>query len=349
MRILINNFLNEATDLKDKTKDTYIKVLAYFGEFINWKKKFEKKDVLAYINSNTFNNMKIGSQNRYKSILRRFLKYLGMDNSYIKNKKNPKQKINPESLPTSEEIQILLDNMTNPCHKALLTLLLEGPRIDEARHIKIKDFVDKNTHGVIYIRESKSERRPVFIFKALPYIIEWLNNHPQKDNPEAYLFVCKYGGKIKQYSYSGIRGVIYQYNNIIPKYLHPHIFRHTSATLDLRAGIPKKQVMMKHGWSSWEMIERYAHLTDENVESKYMEHYGLKVPDLEDTADFIQNRKCYMCGFINPSSNKFCSQCGRIIAIVDLEELEKEKKSLQEKYSKKELVKLFSRWLDKQE
>ncbi len=348
MSKLIDDFLYEATNLKDYTKQYYRRILANFTEFLGNKNSFSKKHVLMYLNSDSFRALKNSSQNTYKMVIKRFLQYLDKSHDFIKLKKLPKTKINPEALPTTDEINIILNNMTRAMDKCLLMILLEGLRNFEAINVRIGDITDKGTHMIIYVQESKSSKRPVPVVKSVPYIIDWLNQHPQKDNPDAYLFVRRYGKKLGPYSRQGIIAIIKR-NNSIPKNLHPHIFRHTSATMDLRAKIPPKQVMHKFGWTSWKMIERYSHLTTEDVENAVLEAHHIKPTERNPINGFIQNKECYVCRKKNPGTNIFCSQCGRALDIKNIQELEKEKKTLQEKYTKKELIKLFSRWLDKQE
>jgi site-specific recombinase XerD len=45
-----------------------------------------------------------------------------------------------------------------------------------------------------------------------------------------------------------------------------HVLRHTGATVMVRSGVSLRAVQTIGGWSSLRMVERYAHVTDEELQ-----------------------------------------------------------------------------------
>lgn len=141
---------------------------------------------------------------------------------------------------------------------------------------------------------------------SVPSIIEWLNQHPDRDNPKSYLFSHKRNGKVIPYSVRGLQQIISRNNNLTKK-LHPHLFRHTAATNDY-GKLSEKEMMMKYGWKTRGMIDRYAHLTDSDLENKILQLNGIIPTDPDENGiSLIENITYPRCTFKNPGHNKFCS------------------------------------------
>jgi len=61
----------------------------------------------------------------------------------------------------------------------------------------------------------------------------------------------------------------------IPGRLHPHIFRHTAAHYELLAGAPEVDVMRQMGWTSRDMVARYAASAGQERSWASHEKFGL--------------------------------------------------------------------------
>ena len=326
MKDKINDFLLHQTSLKQSSKETYRnKLLKFFSE-LNKEDHYTEKDILNVFESDWFKSLKITTQNLYKKVVRLFLKHFELKYDYIKTINDDPESVRIEDIPTKDEINALIDNMPRAMDRCLVMVFLEGLRLNEARNVKIRDIVDKETHMIIYITVSKSKKRPVPVINSVPFIIEWLNQHPDRKNPNAFLFAHKRKEKILQYSQRGLQEII-ERNNNLSKRIYPHLFRHTAASNDY-GNLNEKLMMKKYGWKTRAMIDRYAHLKDSSLEESILELHGI-IPEKEkaETIKIVENKKCARCKLVNPSTNLFCSRCGCVLdikTIIEHKEIAKE-------------------------
>ncbi len=314
MQDKINDFILHQTSLKQSSKETYRNKLLKFLSVLDKEDHYTEKDILNIFETDWFKNLKIPTQNLYKKVVRLFFKHLGLKYEYIKTINHDPEFVRIEDIPTKEEINALLDNMPRAMDRCLVMVFLEGLRLNEARNVRIRDVVDKKTHMIIYITVSKSKKRPVPVINSVPFIIEWLNQHPDRKNPEAFLFAHKRKEQILQYSQRGLQQIIGRNNNL-SKRIYPHLFRHTAATNDY-SNLSEKLMMKKYGWKTRDMIDRYAHLKDSSLEESILELHGI-IPERkkEETIKFVENKDCPRCKLLNSSSNLFCSRCGCVLDI----------------------------------
>ena len=345
MHILIERFLNFQTDLKNTTKSFYKRVLNIFAKYHGFKPQISREDIISFINSDYFNDLEISSQNRYKTVLKKFGEFSGINVDFIKKKREIKKELNKEDLLTPGEIQEILDKMSRNIDKCLFMILLEGKiRIGEAASLRICDFVDKGTHYNMYIRKSKSAQRTIPLVSSVPYIIQYLNNHPLKNDSEAPFFVRKYGGSIKEYSISGLRQIITRNAKYLPKRIYPHLLRHTGLTNSAKF-LSDSLLMEIAGWRTRGMVSRYVHLASDDLEDKILELHGIKTENKKETIKIIENRTCPRCSFVNPGTNKFCSRCGSALDLITVLKAEENIQVGEKALSKEELFELFSDWL----
>ena len=100
----------------------------------------------------------------------------------------------PEELLMPNEINKLTQVAGNFRDKCIIMLLYElGARRGEFLQLKIKHIQlleqDKSKFGFITIPMGKTTSRKVPIIFSLPHLINWLNAHPSREDPESPLFV----------------------------------------------------------------------------------------------------------------------------------------------------------------
>ena len=347
MKEKIKNFLLSETSLQESSKDNYRSKLCKLAGFLEHDPDFTEQDVLRFFNSKDFKALEISTRNLYKTVIRQFLKFLGMNHELIKLQRYEPDIIKKEDLPTKREINQLLEGMHRVMDKCLLMIFLEGLRLNEARNVQIRDVVNRETHMVIHVRVSKSRKRPVPIVNSVPFIIDWLNQHPDKNNPDAHLFCHKRNGKIVKYSTRGLQQIISR-NNALTKKVHPHLFRHAAATNDY-GKLTEKEMMMKYGWKTRGMIDRYAHLVDTDLENKILQLHGIMPQEpRDDGITLIENKTCPRCQFTNPGTNTFCSRCGSALDIITVLKAEENVEMGEKTLSKDELYELFMNWYKKE-
>jgi integrase len=92
-----------------------------------------------------------------------------------------------EDMLTEEEVKKLIEFARTVQERAIISTLYEsGCRIGEIIYLKISK-VKFDGYGVQLFVAGKTGPRRVRIVACVPYLLEWLNGHPFKDNTKAYL------------------------------------------------------------------------------------------------------------------------------------------------------------------
>src|SRR3989344_4753566 len=130
----------------------------------------------------------------YRATLKKFYKWLRNNNlpdetSWIKlNFKKHNNKL-PSELLNEEDVKRMLDATLSLRDRAIIMTLYEsGCRIGEFIKMQIKDLSFEKP-GCILMVQGKTGGRRIRVISSEPYIIEWLNKHPDKNNPRAFLWV----------------------------------------------------------------------------------------------------------------------------------------------------------------
>jgi integrase/recombinase XerD len=226
-----------------------IQILSELSRIVGIEKRFEdimmtKDDVLLYLDScRKLENDDplhkwIGSYNTKRVILIRFFKWLCYSDIANPNKRNelsaaerkpecimdiPKLKrkevscYKPSDLWTQEDDLLFLKWVTNKRDRCYHTMARDlSARPHEILNLKIKDVVFKNANGYQYAEvlvNGKTGSRHIPLIQSIPYIKDWLANHPRRNNPNSPLFVglgrCS-NNMSKQLSNSGLYQV-YKY------------------------------------------------------------------------------------------------------------------------------------------
>ncbi len=217
----------------------------------------------------------------YKIILKRFYKWLLGDDetapkivSWIKIK-DSKSNILPEELLTEEEVLKLVDTAKFTRDKAFIYLLYEsGARIGEMLTLKIKHITFGEKISSILVNGKTGQRR-IPIIKSVPYLKEWIKEHPFGEDSESSVW-CKMIRRNQQGrgpkeipSYSVVRKTLnetFKKSNIGKK-SNPHLFRHSRATY-LANHLTEAQLKQFFGWTqASDMASRYVHLSGRDLDS----------------------------------------------------------------------------------
>jgi len=312
----------ELIGLGVRTICTYCSYLKFFGK--NVKKPFDK------ITKNDIENFFISIKERPESskflhriVVKRFFQWFyDMKDGYpeivdwIKtNKANGKRKL-PEELLTTEEIRKLASSCDNLRDRAIMMVLYEsGCRARELINLKIKNVVSDN-YGILLMVNGKTGMRRIRLINSVNALVMWINNHPQKDNPESYVFVSFKNGKgkgIGRLSPFGLRQTINKVvkRTDIKKRIHPHLFRHSRLTELTKKGYPESFLRHFAGWSRGSnMPDIYVHLSAKNIDEMMLTKEGLKDKGKEIVDDImLRPIECVKCGETNTATNRFCGKC----------------------------------------
>jgi site-specific recombinase XerD len=267
-RILKYNYtLNKMAKILNKpypkaTKDDIIKVVAWVEErpFTAWTK------------------------HDYKICLKRFYKWLNGDEDFpdtvrwIKSTVKKNDERLPDDLLTEEEVDALVNASTKTRDKALVRCLYEsGCRIHELLNLQIKQITFDEYSPIITIHGKTGARRLRLIDKQ-GLLKAWLQSHPFKDNPDAYVWISMAVNKTnKPLEYHAIVKILRELAKRcgLKKKVNPHNFRHSRAT-HLAIKLTEAQMKQMFGWTqSSDMASVYVHLSGRDLDEPLLKMSGL--------------------------------------------------------------------------
>jgi integrase len=353
-----------------------IQILSELSRIVGIKKRFEdimmtKDDVLLYLDScRKLENDDplhkwIGSYNTKRVVLIRFFKWLCYSDIANPNKRNelsaaerkpecimdiPKLKrkevscYKPSDLWTQEDDLLFLKWVTNKRDRCYHTMARDlSARPHEILNLKIKDVVFKNANGYQYAEvlvNGKTGSRHIPLIQSIPYIKDWLANHPRRNDPNSPLFVGlgrRSNNMSKQLSNSGLYQVYKYYkeeffpklledltisnNNkdnekikaLLRKPFNPYIRRHSALTE--KSMKLKSSILNQHaGWTmSSNMAQKYLHYYGNESSESLLEAYGI-ITKNNDPIDTLNPKICPNCSEGNTQDAKFCSKCKMIMS-----------------------------------
>jgi len=309
-----------------KTCDSHKNVISYFliwfGERdIKTIKKADVNKYIAYMNTNEREwqgrKRKLSSSTvlTRKTTIKQFLRWLHKEypdqvpmlEDVIKLQRVKKTTL-PKNLLTLNEIRAMIRESMELRDKAMISFLYEsGCRKGELFNVKIQDvtFVSDGCEAVI---SGKTGPRRIFLIYCSQYLQNWINNHPCKDNPSAYVF-CSMRSPFGQLSNSGLAEQIdiIRKRAGIDRHINPHLFRHSRAT-HLAKYMTEQEMKVFLGWTQGSsMAAIYVHLSGKDIDNKIRMMNG--VPILEDDNDRLKTIECPRCHARCPAEIDRCAIC----------------------------------------
>jgi integrase/recombinase XerD len=233
---------------------------------------------------------------------------------YVKNGR--KREIRPGDLLTGEEIEALLDAIPKISRfpgrdRAMVMCLYEGAfRPGELLNMTVGGVLFKDKVAVV-TTVGKTGEKTVPLLLSYRLLLDWIEQHPFKDNLDAPLWwsfaTCKVIGygylrKVvkKAASEAGIRKKVWNY-----------LLRHTKLT-DVAKKHPD-QILKRFGnWKKGtEMMDVYIHLSESDLEEAVLKEHGLLPVDGKKSG--LALKTCPRCGEQNAVGTKRCTKCGYII------------------------------------
>lgn len=287
--------------------------------------KATKDDIQALVIKIEKSSYADWTKSDYKVTIKKFYKWLKGNSEFypdevrwIKAKlKNHKKKL-PEELLTEDDIKKLIEASTNIRDKALISVLYEsGCRIGEILGLKLK-HVKFDQYGAVLMVSGKTGDRRVRLVNAVPHLSLWVQNHPEKDNSDAYLWVSI--GTLnhnEQVSYQCINKMLKLTANKIhlQNKVNPHIFRHSRATF-LANHLTEAQMKEQFGWvQGSDMASTYVHLSGRDIDDAILHINNIKEAEHEKPKTILTPKTCSRCKFVNPATSKYCNQCSMALDI----------------------------------
>jgi len=278
-----------------------------------------KEDLIELVSSMDSKDYSEYTVYDFKIVLKTFYKWLkGKDEEFpevikwLKPKlRNEKHKL-PEELLTVEEVEKLANATTNPRDKALILVLYEsGCRIGELLYLKLKNVQFDNYGGVLLVNGKTGSRR-VRVIASVQVLGQWLQEHPDKDNPNAPLWPSRLGRyEPVPLSYPSVLAMLKRIKGEsgVKKRIYPHLFRHSRATA-LASKLTEAQMKEYFGWTQCsDMAAIYVHLSGRDVDSTLLQMYSLKETPVEKEPK-LDIKICHRCKERNSPGQSFCGRCG---------------------------------------
>jgi hypothetical protein len=226
-------------------------------------------------------------------------------------------------------------------------------RPHELLKLRIKDVVfkltpDKKQYAEILVN-GKTGTRHVPLIDSIPYIKDWISQHPQSGNPNSIL-LCGLGKSLNRVIrvrslykiYENYRDKFFpkllDNSNVLPedkqnirellkKPWNLYIRRHSALTE--KSGILKEHHLRQFaGWSPGSNMHlKYLHYFGNESNDSILEAYGIISKDKQ-LSEALRPKQCPNCNEPNKPDSKFCAKC-RMVLTYDAysETLESEKQN----------------------
>jgi hypothetical protein len=234
-------------------------------------------------------------------------------------------------------------------------------RPHEILSLKIKDIMFKTTADNKQYAEvlvnGKTGTRYIPLIQSIPYIKEWLSNHPSRNNPNSPLFVGLGRRSLgRRLSVIGLY-LVYKYykekffpnllkepavssedkekiKSLLYKPFNPYIRRHSALT--------EKSIKLKFstlnqhaGWSpNSNMSQKYIHYFGNESSESLLEAYGIVTNKI--SIDTLNPKVCPNCNEGNTHEAKFCSKCKMIMSFEGYQEALESQKEKENKLASME-------------
>jgi len=279
----------------------------------------------------------------FKVTVKRFYKWLNGGEEYPESVRWIKTgaKLNNEKIPdallTEEDVKKMIGACHNSRDRALLSALWEsGCRVSELLTSNVGQVTIEETITRITVH-GKTGMRRVPLLDSTPYLVEWLDDHPFKDEPSAPLWVgIGNPGRGKRLEYGALRKMLREIARRagIKKDVNPHNFRHSRATF-LAKHLTEAQMNQYFGWvRGSDMPATYVHLSGRDIDESILKMRGLLKPNEDVVESSLAPVPCPRCKLINKATGKFCMRCGAVLDIGTAVTMQDKVRELDEKFSR---------------
>jgi len=280
----------------------------------------------------------------YITMVKKFYRWhLGKLPDYIQNMKT-KVKGNgkaPDDLLTYQDVTALIENSKNARDRALFSVLYDsGCRIGEIINMRIKDLSFDEFGALLRVTGKTGFRQVRIVGNSIAYLRAWLDNHPLRNDVNAFLF-CNLSDNIlgRSLTYADVYSIIRHTAKRagIKKRIHPHLFRHTRATI-LASKVTEAPLEAQMGWVHGSRQTRtYVHLSLRDQDNAILKAYGIKVPENE-TIQEDKPKECPRCHTLNPSEAQYCRNCWMPFDIKTAIEIEEKEREIERKIKESSVI-----------
>ena len=231
--------------------------------------------------------------------------------SWIKPSKyldRSEESVRSEDLLTSDEMVGILSQISNRHDRAMYWVLFEGAfRVGELLNIRIGGVEFRDGHVRVTTHGKTGTKRVTLVLSFQP-LLDWLVDHPGRDDPDAFLWTRSRDCSKASYSYVRTHLKRYAADAGVSKRVWPYLLRHTQLTL-LAKKLSDHTLSAYGNWSARSnMSKRYVHLSGKDVDDAILEIHGIK--DETARSEIITLQSCARCGAQNTPDMCRCTKCG---------------------------------------
>lgn len=304
--------------LSDRRRLKYVRVVRIILDLTQDRplSELKQKDAEAFFFWLRDSNLSDDTKKSYWNVFRIFAEWV---NSKIKVrdfklKLRLKTKL-PEEILSEEEASRLIETCRSIRDRALVSLTYHAAmRSGEVRNLKVKHLVfDQYGAYVMVPEEGKTGMRRIRIVEPVPLLIQYMQDHRFRDEPEAPLFYRQDKKTRTLLSSATLNNIIKEAARRagIAKRVYPHLLRHSKAT-ELAKKLTSQELMIYGGWRELSTVQVYTHLSGADIDKKILEINGIK-PDSSNHTPIERPSNqayCQRCGNRCDFYARFCSQCG---------------------------------------
>lgn len=239
----------------------YERELSIFDDFV--KKPavmISTPDIRNYLSSRE--NLKVGTIQKKLSIIRTFFSWLVDEEALIRNPANKIKGLKqPKRLPksmTTTELEMMREGCRDYRDRAILEVMYStGCRLSEISSMKERD-IDWNTGSIVIIGKGNKERIVYLNSRAKFYLKHYIKEKRENEDDCEYLFTTT-RRPWRQLQNKSIQDLIKKIAQKagIDRNVHPHMLRHTMATLAMDSGIELGDLQQLLGHESANTTLRY--------------------------------------------------------------------------------------------
>jgi integrase/recombinase XerD len=347
------------TNLSDNHRRTNITSLKLLSQFLKNKrfKEMTRDDILHYLDS-LRKPESIDPMHRWVATYnQRLVSFLRFFKWYYYRDKEPSMRHKPEviaNIPTlrrKEKSVYKPSDLWTPGDDLLFLKYCSSKR-DRCYHmisgdtscrpheilsLRIKDLVFKMAGEKQYAEvlvNGKTGSRHIPLINSIPFLKDWLDDHPQRANPNAP-FICGLGRSMgRRLSRYAIYDIYQHYkekvfpallenaavpledkskiSELLKKPWNPYIRRHSALTQ--KSKMLKEHVLRQHaGWTlGSSMPNKYLHYFGNESSESILEAFGLRPAGEE--INKLKSKECPNCTEPNKPDSKFCAKCRMVLS-----------------------------------
>jgi len=236
---------------------------------------------------------------------------------WIEFKKVPITPYTADDMISEAEVIRISRFATNLRDMALIQNKVDGAcRIGELLTSTIGEIKQTDYGAEIKCDGKTGSSKPIILSWSAPLLMQWLNIHPFRDNPESPIYCAFDYEKPRYLSQAGASKMLKQAARRagVKKRIWLHMLKHVGCTADVRREMPDGLRKFKHHHSmNSKMDAVYVHMANSDIPDiqkftmeKLNGNVGVKVLEKKEDSVLVSCKRCY---FDNVVGAKYCNRC----------------------------------------